>query len=101
MHQERGDEEGNQEQAPMLSETEAEEAARLEDAADEEAPLEDADVATERTRVVNGAAGQDTICLEHLRKVYPGPPPKVACSLLSHPAAAPNVPSCIVACPVA
>lgn len=45
---------------------------------------EDVDVATERTRVSNGSADNDVVCLKSLRKVYPSPiGPKVAVKSLS------------------
>eukprot|EP00884_Botryococcus_braunii_P019123 jgi/Botrbrau1/5895/Bobra.0366s0073.1 len=65
------------EQDPMLSASEDTGTHPHEDL-DEEAALEDADVAAERARVMGGQVSQDTICLERLRKVYPGLPPKVA-----------------------
>ena len=40
--------------------------------------LEDEDVAAERARVLGGGAACDAIALRRLRKVFPGPPPKVA-----------------------
>lgn len=53
--------------------------------ADEEAALEDADVAVERQRVLRDSPGQDIITLDHLRKEYPGPPPKVGtCAFFNH-----------------
>jgi hypothetical protein len=45
--------------------------------ADEEVALEDADVATERQRILGDSSRQDIITLDHLRKEYPGPPHKV------------------------
>ncbi|KAK9833394.1 hypothetical protein WJX81_001382 [Elliptochloris bilobata] len=39
---------------------------------------EDEDVVAERARVLGGGAAGDAIALRHLRKVFPGPPPKVA-----------------------
>lgn len=44
----------------------------------EEPEMEDEDVAAERARVLGGGAACDAIALRRLRKVFPGPPPKVA-----------------------